>query len=31
MSGGVVKPANRKYTSIDNSWEVTFGDRTEVS
>lgn len=30
ISGGQVKTANRRYTSINNEWEITFGDRTTV-
>jgi len=31
MAGGAVKPAKRQYTSINNEWEITFGDRTTVT
>ena len=30
MSGGSVKAANKQYTSINNPYEITFGDATSV-
>jgi replication factor A1 len=30
MSGGSVKAANKQYTSINNPYEITFGDSTNV-
>jgi replication factor A1 len=31
FSGGSLKPANRKYSNIDNGYEITFDDKTTIS
>jgi replication factor A1 len=31
FSGGSLKPANRKYSNIDNAYEITFDDKTTIS